>query len=183
MKLQGPFVYEVSVDKDGKHSVTGPNGKRHFVFPVTQRRPKLYAFVHESKLIYVGQTKQSMSARMRDGFKQVKKNGYSGYGWLRSTIRKTALYVWCLDGVRGTEKQAEAALECIESEVVFLCRSYDGQWPSHQTEIHFHQTTAEHRRLATEVLQEFSEQKRVMKLMGKLEWDDSFKYKAERSRK
>ena len=38
----------------------------------------------------------------------------------------------------------------------------------------------------TKALQEFiarREQRRVIELMGKLEWDDSFDYKAERSRK
>ena len=39
--------------------------------------------------------------------------------------------------------------------------------------------------VVTKALQEFiarREQKRIVELMGKLEWDDSFNYKAERSR-
>jgi hypothetical protein len=39
--------------------------------------------------------------------------------------------------------------------------------------------------VVTKALQEFiarRQQKRVVELMGKLEWDDSFNYKAERSR-
>jgi Bacterial antitoxin of type II TA system, VapB len=39
--------------------------------------------------------------------------------------------------------------------------------------------------VVTKALQEFiarREQKRFVELMGKLEWDDSFNYKAERSR-
>ena len=39
--------------------------------------------------------------------------------------------------------------------------------------------------VVTKALQEFiarREQKRVMELMGKLEWDDAFDYKAERTR-
>ncbi len=39
--------------------------------------------------------------------------------------------------------------------------------------------------VVTKALQEFiarREQKRIIELMGKLEWDDSFNYKAERSR-
>ncbi len=38
----------------------------------------------------------------------------------------------------------------------------------------------------TKALQEFiarREQRRIVELMGKLEWDDSFDYKAERSRR
>ncbi len=41
------------------------------------------------------------------------------------------------------------------------------------------------RAVVTKALQEFiarREQKRVVELMGKLEWDDAFNYKAERSR-
>ena len=40
--------------------------------------------------------------------------------------------------------------------------------------------------VVTKALREFiarREQKRVVELMGKLEWDDSFDYKAERTRK
>jgi hypothetical protein len=39
--------------------------------------------------------------------------------------------------------------------------------------------------VVTKALQEFiarREQKRIVELMGKLEWDDSFNYKTERSR-
>jgi Arc/MetJ family transcription regulator len=41
------------------------------------------------------------------------------------------------------------------------------------------------RAVVTKALQEFiarREQRRVVELMGKLEWDDTFDYKAERSR-
>lgn len=41
------------------------------------------------------------------------------------------------------------------------------------------------RAVVTKALQEFiarREQQRVVELMGKLEWDDTFNYKAERSR-
>jgi len=54
------------------------------------------------------------------------------------------------------------ALECIETEVVFLYRTKFNQWPKYQTEIHFHQTTAEHRALAAQVFGYFpGEGKRV----------------------
>lgn len=42
------------------------------------------------------------------------------------------------------------------------------------------------RAVVTKALQEFiarREQRRILDLMGKLEWDDSFGYKSERSRK
>lgn len=43
-------------------------------------------------------------------------------------------------------------LETVEAEVVFLIRQEYGQWPEHQTEIHFHRSSAEHRKLARMVV-------------------------------
>jgi hypothetical protein len=95
---------------------------------------------------------QSMSARMQSGFNSNGTGGYWGYSW-RNKLNKVSLYVWCLD---GTGEQELYALECIESEVVFLCRTRFGQWPSHQTEIHFHETNAQHRELAESIFAIFT---------------------------
>ena len=48
------------------------------------------------------------------------------------------------------------AAECIESEIVFAYRVKFDQWPKYQTEIHFHQTSAEHRALAAQVFRFFT---------------------------
>ena len=46
--------------------------------------------------------------------------GYRGYSW-RNNLKKATLHVWCLEGASKDEEPD--ALECIESEIVFLCRS------------------------------------------------------------
>lgn len=69
MKLQGPYKYEISVQGQDGYSVVGPNNVTNFVAPVTKRGPKLYVFSDAGNLIYIGQTVQGMSARMRLGFK------------------------------------------------------------------------------------------------------------------
>lgn len=119
MKLQGPYTYEVSVDGEDSYSVRSPGGIRTFLAPVTTRGPKLYVFFHANSLIYIGQTVQGMSARMRLGFKADGTGGYWGYRWRRE-LAEASLHIWVLD--ECTEEDELYALECIESEVVYLYR-------------------------------------------------------------
>ena len=93
-----------------------------------------------------------MSARMRLGFKADGTGGYWGYSW-RKTLSKATLHIWCLEG--ATEEEELKALECIESEVIFSYRLTHNQWPKYQTEIHFHESTGEHRNLASAIIQSF----------------------------
>ena len=150
MKLQGPYKYEISVQGKASYSVVGSNGITNFVDPVTKRKPKIYVFSDRGNIIYIGQTIQSMSARIRLGFKASGAGGYWGYSW-RNVLAKATLHIWCLEDAKD-EKESEA-LECIESEVVYSYRATNNQWPKYQTEIHFHETTEEHRRLANEIIQ------------------------------
>lgn len=150
MKLQGSYKYEISVHGQDSYSVLGPDQVKNFVTPVTKRGPKLYVFSDGGKLIYIGQTIQSMSARMRLGFKADGTGGYWGYGW-RNALTKTTLHIWCLEG--ASEEEERETLECIESEVVYSYRSTHNQWPKYQTEIHFHESTEEHRNLANAIIQ------------------------------
>jgi hypothetical protein len=150
MKLQGPYKYEISVQGKVGYSVVGANRATTFVDPVTKRKPKLYVFSDNGNIIYVGQTVQGMSARMRLGFKANGAGGYWGYSW-RNALAKATLHIWCLEGAED-EEEVEA-LECIESEVVYSYRSANNQWPKYQTEIHFHETTEDHRNLANEIIQ------------------------------
>ena len=153
MKLQGPFIYDISVSGEDSYKVHGAtNGATNFVAPVTKRGPKLYVFSESGKLIYIGQTVQGISARMRLGFKADGAGGYWGYSW-RKTLRKATLHIWCLEV--ATEEEELEALECIESEVVFLYRSAHNQWPKYQTEIHFHESTDEHRKHASAIFETF----------------------------
>lgn len=152
MRLVGPFQYTVTV-REGGYAVLSEKGRGNFVAPVTNRNPKVYIFAAEGLPIYVGQTVQGMAARMRLGFLADGSSGYYGYRW-RHVLPSAQLFVWCLEDV--DEQDELLALECIESEIVFAYRAEYDQWPAHQTEIHFHQTTGEHRRLAAEVFGYFT---------------------------
>jgi hypothetical protein len=152
MRLVGPFQYTVTA-REGGHAVLNDKGRNTFVAPVTNRYPKIYIFAADGSPIYVGQTVQGMPARMRLGFLSDGSSGYYGYRW-RHVLQSAQLLVWCLEDVE--EQDELLALECIESEIFFAYRLKYDQWPAHQTEIHFHQTTAEHRRLAAEVFGHFT---------------------------
>lgn len=155
MKLRGPFVYQISVEEGDWYSVVSAEGKHNFVAPVTTRGPKIYVFAHENALIYIGQTVQGMSARMRLGFKANGTGGYWGYRWRRE-LEKAALQIWVLDDC--PEEDEFHALECIESEVVYLYRYAFSQWPKFQTEIHFHESNQEHRALARQIFDGISDE-------------------------
>ncbi|HKL84780.1 MAG TPA: hypothetical protein VJ861_00430 [Treponemataceae bacterium] len=85
---------------------------------------------------------------MRLGFKATGKAGYWGYKW-RKKLESTTLYIWKIEDI--SKKDKLQALESIESEVVYHYRTYTNQWPAYQTEIHFYETTLEHRELALEI--------------------------------
>ncbi len=153
MQLKGPNIYEVYVNGEDTYSIVGPGGVKNFVAPVSTRGPKIYAFSDNRKLIYIGQTVQGMSARMRLGFKADGTGGYWGYLW-RKELKKATLHVWCLEGT--AEDEELYALECIESEVVYLYRKTYGQWPKYQNEIHFHESTDGHRKHASLIFQVFN---------------------------
>jgi hypothetical protein len=152
MELRGPYRYRVAV-RCGGYDVTNEIGGATFLAPVTQPGPKLYTFSVDGRLIYIGQTTQDMATRMRLGFRAEGAHGYYGYGWRRA-LAKADLHVWCLDQI--AEQKECPSLECIEAEVVLLCRNVYGQWPSYQTEIHFHESTQEHRDLARRVFALFA---------------------------
>jgi hypothetical protein len=152
MKLKGPYIYEITVKSNFDYSVMDSNGKTTFVSPVTGRGPKLYVFSNNGNLIYIGQTIQGMSARMRLGFNADGTRGYWGYQW-RKELPKATLHIWCLEGAQ--EEEELKILECIESEVVFKYRSAYKKWPEFQTEIHFHKSTIEHIELASTIFQTF----------------------------
>lgn len=156
MRLCGPYHYRVTVRDDGGYNVRNQNGGETFLAPATERVPKLYAFSSAGRLLYIGQTVQSMAARMRLGFQADGMNGYYGFAW-RDALPEADLHIWCLDQA-GEEEVL--ALECIEAEVVFRCRSVCNQWPSYQTEIHFHKSSDEHRDLAAQIFALFSQERR-----------------------
>jgi hypothetical protein len=129
-------------------NVVGPGQLRRFNKPATQNCAKLYAASHHGRMFYIGVTTQPMAARLRYGLQATGSHGYHGYRW---RFRKTAvLDVWYLD---GTNKRTEAKhLQCIEAEVVYYVRQKYDQWPSFQTEIHFHPSRAFHRDAARRII-------------------------------
>ena len=152
MRLQGPDIFAITVNALDSYAVVNDRGGSTFVAPATTRCPKLYVFADGERLLYIGQTVQSMSARMRLGFLADGTGGYHGYKW-RHTLKAAQCHVWYLHDVPEVEEVR--ALECIESEVVFMYRQKFDQWPIFQTEVHFHQSESEHRGLATEILGKF----------------------------
>ncbi|MCC6285547.1 MAG: hypothetical protein IT439_09655 [Phycisphaerales bacterium] len=64
-------------------------------------------------------------------------------------FKDATLDVWCPTSASGPLTPVDA--ETIEAEIVFLIRQ-SGQWPMYQTEIHFHESNADHRRIAAEIM-------------------------------
>jgi hypothetical protein len=62
--------------------------------------------------------------------------------------------VWCHE---DASSEGTLDIETVEAEVVFLIRGA-GQWPLHQTEIHFHTSTQVHRDAAAKVMSQYSYQ-------------------------
>lgn len=145
MRFEGPYTYKISVKEDGGYAVLHEEGYNKFKDPVTKSYPKIYVFTHDRKIIYVGKTSTPIATRIRLGFKAKGKGGYWGYKW-RHKLASAQLHIWCL--ISTDEDTAINALECVEAELVYMQRNKCGQWPEFQTEIHFHQTSKDHRKMA-----------------------------------
>lgn len=153
VNLLGPDIYKLKILAN-EYSVVSPKGKPHFVRPATGKLPKLYVVSCDSALLYVGVSRQSLSTRFRGGMQASGEDGYYGYAWSK-TDRDLRLDIWYLDG--APEDSISVELETIEAEVVYLFRLESGQWPSDQTEIHFHRSTGFHRMSAQRVLGKLKE--------------------------
>ncbi|HEY4740202.1 MAG TPA: hypothetical protein VIH76_06365 [Candidatus Acidoferrales bacterium] len=139
MKISGPERFKLAFD--AKKCTAKFSGLAN------KRLPKLYVVVANGELIYVGVTRSTIRARLYSGWNANGKNGYHGYAW-RNTHTEADLYVWCHeDAPTGSSLD----LETVEAEVAFLIRRA-GQWPSSQTEIHFHPSRKEHRELAASIV-------------------------------
>jgi hypothetical protein len=112
--------------------------------------PKIYILKYKEKIIYVGITKMPLSNRFRYGLSASGLGGYHGYAWKQLAARKESdpinLYIYLF----GSEEWTEA----IEAEIVYLIRYKTGNWPEHQTEIHFHQTTKAEKSMAEKIYKE-----------------------------
>ena len=153
MNLVGPDIYTLKVSGN-RYSVISPDGRSHFIAPATTDRPKLYVVSRNSSLAYVGVSKQPLSSRLGGGMRATGEHGYHGYAW-RKSDSQLRLDVWYLDG--ATRDNVSMELETIEAEVVHLFRLQTGQWPSDQTEIHFHPSSDFHRAAGQQILNKLKE--------------------------
>lgn len=122
--------YKLRIFKGGFLPVEA-NGDKvdHFLPPDTKAVPKIYVVKHNRDICYVGITSQSISSRLRVGFKAEGEHGYHGYKW-KDEIEQADLLIWAFD--KGTN------IESIEAELVYFIREKTGKWPKYQMEIHFH---------------------------------------------
>ena len=156
MKLSEPSRYILHFDSTRILSVESEDGGTKFSGKVAGNAPKLYVISEANKPIYVGVTKQPIRARLRFGFRSKGSHGYYGYAW-RHHMVQAVLDVWVQKGWdQDGDKESLRNIETVEAEVVFLIRQEYGQWPEHQTEIHFHPSKPIHREIAQQVLKYYN---------------------------
>jgi hypothetical protein len=151
MKMVGPVRYRMKFDVRS-FSVECPQGTAKFSGFATSSKPKLYIASVDNVPIYVGVTKQSMRTRLRLGWNADGSGGYHGYAW-RRLMSEAVLDVWCHEDAPPDNQCLD--IETVEAEVVFLIRCA-GQWPLHQTEIHFHPSSEEHRAVAKSIFDTYA---------------------------
>lgn len=149
MRIVGPERFTLSIEPD-RCGVMCSRGKPKFSGLASGNKPKLYIASHRGMPIYVGQTVRTMGSRLRLGFKAKGKGGYYGYAW-RHHLESADLDIWRHeDGPEGKARGRD--METVEAEIVFLLRQRTGKWPQFQTEIHFYQSTNEHRQIAEQIV-------------------------------
>ena len=154
MRLEGPVRYRVAIlpSSDPRlFEITDMDGKTKLSADATSSRPKLYIVTANEAPIYVGITRQRIRSRLRFGFTAQGKAGYYGYQW-RHIYQEVALDLWY--NLDPPEPNPMLDVETIEAEAVFLIRQ-KGQWPIHQTEIHFHPSGPDHRRIAEAIVRRY----------------------------
>lgn len=130
-------------------TVLCPEGTDKFSGNATSKLPKVYIVsADDGPPFYVGITKRPMRSRLRIGWSASGKSGYYGYAW-RHRVSSANLDLWCDTDPPAKDPCLDA--ETIEAELVYLIRKA-GQWPLHQTEIHFHPSTDAHRAWAARMV-------------------------------
>jgi hypothetical protein len=150
MLIAGPDRYALTITPTS-FVVECAKGTQRFSGAATTDKPKLYVVSANDSPIYVGITKQSLRTRLRFGWSADGTHGYHGYAW-RHHHQAAVMDVWCHEDAVDRDT---LDIETIEAEVVFLIRSA-GQWPLHQTEIHFHPSTQEHRDVAARIMERYT---------------------------
>jgi hypothetical protein len=147
MKMLGPETYKLRFDAKG-YTVACQKGSAKFSGLACSKLPKLYVISAKGSILYVGITRQRMSARLRLGFSAAGQTGYYGYAW-RHKFTEAMLRIWAHEDAPSEDPVRD--IETVEAEVVFLARKISGAWPLGQTEIHFHPSTDVHREVATTI--------------------------------
>jgi hypothetical protein len=150
MRISGPERYKLSFTS-ASFVVLCQKGSARFSGIATSKKPKLYIVSVDEKPIYVGVTKQPLRKRLRIGWNADGESGYYGYAW-RHRLTEANIDVWCHEDAPDINPCLD--IETVEAEVVFLIRN-EGQWPLHQTEIHFHPSTPVHRNIASSVMSRY----------------------------
>mgnify|MGYP001572241875 CR=1 FL=1 len=146
MKITGPEIFELKINNPKEFKLL-PKSE---ILYSKKRISKLYIISYKNIPIYVGITKQPIRNRLNFGFKAEGKGGYHGYLWRRHReYKKVGVSIWF-----DKSDSHQINMETIEAEIVYAIRKR-GQWPKDQTEIHFHQSGAEHRKWAKEKLKSF----------------------------
>lgn len=148
MKITGPDKYQIIIKSLKSFEIISPEGDGKVHGRAAEgKRSKLYVISYNKKPIYVGITRQNIRNRLRMGFRAEGKGGYHGYKWRRE-LKKVEMAIWYDE--RG---KSQDDIEAIEAELVFLIRKNYKQWPKFQTEIHFHQSSRGHVRVAERIFQ------------------------------
>lgn len=169
MQVSGPYIHALRFDSfritqryvrgEGKQGWIPTNGFSH---PLTEKkRPKLYVFSDGQWPYYIGITRQSLSTRLRMGFKASRENrshGYGGYAF-KNHVSAAILHVWVEEGKMTGTPDDSTNMETVEAELVYRIRK-TGSWPKYQTEIHFSPFESFHTDVADEIFRSFSRLKR-----------------------
>ena len=147
MRISEPERYTLNFNS-ASFTVLCQKGTPRFSGIATSKKPKLYIVSVNQNPIYVGVTKQPVRNRLRLGWNANGESGYYGYAW-RHHFKQSNIDIWCHEDAPKDKQVLD--IETVEAEVVFLIRSA-GQWPLHQTEIHFHPSTLAHREIAAKIM-------------------------------
>lgn len=98
-------------------------------FPLTSKNYKIYVLMQDTKILYIGTTKDSIRNRIRSGLKANGSHGYHGYKWRH--LKSVTLSVWDFENLNQEQ------IENIEAELAFIVRTKTKKWPIFQNEIHF----------------------------------------------
>jgi hypothetical protein len=150
MKISGPDRYSLTFDAKA-FQVCCPLGSPNFSGKSRSKLPKLYIISVEERPIYVGVTKQEMRSRLRLGWSADGSSGYYGYAW-RHSLKQAMLDIYYHEDPPA--ENIMLPIETVEAEIVYLIREA-GQWPQFQTEIHFHPSNAEHRKVAADIFSRY----------------------------